>query len=119
MAHFEKEDKDFVVTEKIGDVSKKIVILETNYTNAIKFIVLSLIKHCLIKPQDKIDLAGIRVIALEEYFLENRLIDKGYLRLAHQTLGKVPLHLGLAPAWLPLRMVRVLIIQWVLHPLRI
>jgi acetate kinase len=93
-AHFEREDQDFVVTEKTGDDSEKTVILETDYTNAIKFIVLSLIKHRLIKSQDEIDLAGIRVVAPGEYFLEDRLIDEEYLKLAHQTLEKVPLHLG-------------------------
>lgn len=94
-AHFEKEDGNFIVTEtaeKIG--KKKTAIDEDRYTNAIKFIVSSLIEIGLIESKENIDSVGIRIVAPGDYFLTNRLIDDKYLKLADSALEKVPLHLG-------------------------
>ena len=54
----------------------------------------SLIEKKIIKNRDEVGAIGIRIVAPGEYFLENRIIDKEYLKMAKQALEKVPLHLG-------------------------
>lgn len=93
-AHFEMEDGVFIVSESGNFETEKTVITKDDYTNAIGFIVNSLINKGIINKKEDIDLVGIRIVAPGEYFLSNQLINEEYLEMAEAALQKVPLHLG-------------------------
>lgn len=103
-AHFEMEDGVFIVSESGDFETKKTTITKEDYTNAIGFIVNSLIVREIISQKEDIDLVGIRIVAPGEYFLSNRLINEEYLEMAEAALQKVPLHLG--PALQEIKIVR-------------
>ncbi|MGI6374136.1 MAG: acetate/propionate family kinase [Patescibacteria group bacterium] len=95
-AHFEKEDDNFVVTERIGDEKFKTVIEANDYQESLRWLIKSLKEADLIKSQAEINFSGIRIVASGTYFYQHRLITPEYLAKAEESLAKTPLHL--APA---------------------
>jgi acetate kinase len=93
-AHFETEEGTYIVTENFKGEKTKTVLSADEYSYAVKYIILSLIKAEYISTKEDIDLAGIRMVAPGEYFLTNRFINQEYLYRAQEALEKVPLHLG-------------------------
>lgn len=105
-AHFEMEPADetgkgggYVVTETytpVGEEEQKIKTPVSGrvFERAQVRLLDSLIEKKIIKNKDEVGAIGIRIVAPGEYFLENRIIDKEYLKMVKQALEKVPLHLG-------------------------
>jgi acetate kinase len=93
VAHFENEGKDLIVTETLKDNKFKKTLNLKDYDNAVLKVVESLIEKNIIKSIKDIDAVGIRIVAPGDYFLENKLIDKKYLKFANEAVEKVPLHL--------------------------
>ena len=105
-AHFEMEPSDeagkgggFVVTETFTDAEGKAEKVKTPvsgrvFERALVRLLDSLLEKKIVKNRDDISAIGIRIVAPGEYFLENRVVDKVFLKTAKQTLEKVPLHLG-------------------------
>jgi len=110
-AHFEMENSGYVVTEtfvpppppagtppNLGGESEeqkiKTPISERVFERAQVRLLDSVIEKKIIKNRHEISAIGIRIVAPGEYFLENRIIDKEYLKMIKQALEKVPLHLG-------------------------
>lgn len=93
-AHFEIEDGNYVVTESFADEENKTAVTQKIYSRAQVYLLDSLITKKIIKSRDDIGVIGIRIVAPGEYFLEHKIIDKEYLKMAKQALKKVPLHLG-------------------------
>jgi len=98
-AHFEMETGGYVVTETFNDAEGKEQKIKTPvsgrvFERAQVRLLDSLIEKKIIKNRDEVGAIGIRIVAPGEYFLENRIIDKEYLKMAKQALEKVPLHLG-------------------------
>lgn len=102
-AHFEMEAGQHIVTETFGQKKIKTTITEKNFIKAQVFLLQSLINKKIITSRDEIQGIGIRIVAPGEYFLEHKIIDKEYLKMAKQALEKVPLHLG--PALEEIKMV--------------
>jgi len=103
-AHFELEDKNYIVTECYDNQSEKIVISQKDFNQAQSFVLNSLLFKKIINSREEIEAIGIRIVAPGEYFQTHRLIDKEYIKLAKQALRKVPLHLG--PALLEIKMIK-------------
>ena len=95
-AHFEMEDSGYVVTETYGDNTEKTPISGRVFEKAQARLLESLVAKKIINSRDEISAIGIRIVAPGEYFLEHKIIDKAYLKMAKQALEKVPLHLGSA-----------------------
>ncbi len=93
-AHFEMEDSGYVVTETYGENKEKTPISARVFEKAQARLLESLMAKKIINSRDDISGVGIRIVAPGEYFLEHKIIDKAYLKMAKQTLEKVPLHLG-------------------------
>ncbi len=93
-AHFEMEDNNNIVTENFNSQSIKKVISVKEFVKAQAFVSASLVEKGIVTSSEDIEAIGIRIVAPGEYFQTHRLIDKDYLKLAKQTLKKVPLHLG-------------------------
>lgn len=98
-AHFEMEEGGYVVTEtflSVGEEEQKVKtpISGRVFERAQVRLLDSIIEKKIIKNKNEIGVIGIRIVAPGEYFLENRVIDKYYLKMAKQALEKVPLHLG-------------------------
>ena len=98
-AHFEMEEGGYVVTETFNDTEGKEEKAKTPisgrvFERALVRLLDSIIEKKIVKNKDEINAIGIRIVAPGEYFLQNRIIDKEYLKMAKQALEKVPLHLG-------------------------
>ena len=98
-AHFEMEEGGYVVTETFLGAEGKEEKVKTPvsgrvFERAQVRLLDSLMEKKIIKNRDDISNIGIRIVAPGEYFLENKVIDKAYLKMAKQALEKVPLHLG-------------------------
>ncbi len=105
-AHFEMEPSSpeggeggYVVTETFSlpdqvESKVKTPISERVFERAQARLLDSLLEKKVILSRDDIGAVGIRIVAPGEYFLQNRIIDKEYLKMAKQALEKVPLHLG-------------------------
>lgn len=100
-AHFEMEPSEvmgeaggYVVTETFGEEKVKTPVSGRVFERAQVRLLDSILEKKIIKHKDEIEAIGIRIVAPGEYFLENRVIDKAYLKMAKQALEKVPLHLG-------------------------
>jgi len=98
-AHFEMEEGGYVVTETFMDTDGKeekvkTPVSERVFDRALMRLHDSLIEKKIIKNKDEISKIGIRIVAPGEYFLQNRIVDKEFMKMAKQTLEKVPLHLG-------------------------
>jgi acetate kinase len=105
-AHFEMEpgnkageEGGYVVTETFNDTEGKeekvkTPISERVFERAQARLLDSVVEKKIIKNRDEISSIGIRIVAPGEYFLQNRIIDKEYLKMIKQALEKVPLHLG-------------------------
>ena len=50
----------------------------------------SMIEKKIVKSRDDIGVIGIRIVAPGEYFLQNRVVDKEFLKMAKQALEKSP-----------------------------
>ncbi len=97
-AHFEKDGKSFVV--KIIENGKPSVvnISKTDFDNSVGF---------LKERMKDASVIGVRVVAPGQYFLENRKIDKGFLKKLKAAEEQAPLHV--APALLEIeRVMKVL-----------
>jgi acetate kinase len=93
-AHFEMEEGSYIVTETFNSQENKTAITEKIYNKAQAYLLDSLLVKKIIQSRDGIDALGIRIVAPGEYFLEHKVINKEYLKMAKQALKKVPLHLG-------------------------
>lgn len=105
-AHFEMEPSDetgkgggYVVTEVFTDVDGKEEKIKTPisgrvFERAQVRLLDSIIEKKIVLSKKDIGSIGIRIVAPGEYFLQNRIIDKEYLKMAKKALEKVPLHLG-------------------------
>lgn len=98
-AHFEVADGGYIVTETFdfsgqNSQKEKTLITEEDFTKAQAYLLQSLISRKIIISREDISAIGIRIVAPGEYFLENKIIDQTYLKMAKQALSKVPLHLG-------------------------
>ena len=98
-AHFEMEEGGHVLTEIFtlpGQSENKIKtpVSERVFERAQVRLLDSLLEKKIITSRDDIGAIGIRIVAPGEYFLQNRIIDKEYLKMAKKALEKVPLHLG-------------------------
>ncbi len=93
-AHFEIENKDLVVSENVNGKTLKRSIPKSEYTKAVGVVLASLIENKLISSKSEVHAAAVRIVAPGDYFLENKLINKEYLKKAAEALEKVPLHLG-------------------------
>jgi acetate kinase len=92
-AHFEMEGKDLVVAENLNGKNLKKTLPLSDYGNAVGVVTESLIENKILKSIKDIVGVGIRIVAPGNFFLENRKIDKKYLKMADDALSKVPLHL--------------------------
>ena len=113
-AHFEMEpsniageDGGYVVTETFNDTlgkeeKVKMPISGRVFERALFRLHDSLIEKKIIDSKNDIGAIGIRIVAPGEYFLQNRIVDKEFLKMAKNTLEKVPLHLG--PAFEEIKM---------------
>ncbi len=102
-AHFETENGGYVVTETFNlpdqsEQKEKKEITEKIFRKAQAYLLESLVNKKLVNSKEDIGAIGIRIVAPGEYFLQDRIIDKEYLKKAKQALKKVPLHLGPALA---------------------
>ena len=107
-AHFEMEEGGYVVTETytpVGEEEQKVKtpISERVFERAQARLLDSIIEKKIVKNRDEVNAIGIRIVAPGEYFLQNRIVDKEYLKMAKAALEKVPLHLG--PALEEIKMV--------------
>ncbi len=105
-AHFEMEPSSetgegggYVVTEIFNDVDGKeekikTPVSERVFERAQVRLLDSIINKKIVKNKDEINSIGIRIVAPGEYFQENGVIDKEYLKMLKKSLEKVPLHLG-------------------------
>jgi acetate kinase len=98
-AHFEMEEGNFIVTETFiasGQAEQKIKtpVSEREFKKALAYLLESLLSKKIVNSKDDISALGIRIVAPGEYFLKHRIIDKEFLKMARETLEKVPLHLG-------------------------
>jgi acetate kinase len=98
-AHFEMEEGGYVVTETFNGADGKEEKIKTPisgrvFERAQVRLLDSIIEKKIVKNKVEIEAVGIRIVAPGEYFLQNRLIDKEYLKMAKEALEKVPLHLG-------------------------
>lgn len=105
-AHFEMEpasltggDGGYVVTETftLADETEqkiKTPISGRVFERALARLLESIIEKKIVKNREEVEAIGIRIVAPGEYFLQNKIIDKEYLKMAKQALEKVPLHLG-------------------------
>jgi len=93
-AHFEVENGGQIVTETIGNSPIKKSITQKDFVKAVEYVIDSLIVNKIVKSKKDISTVGIRIVAPGNYFLQNKIIDNEYLKMAKATLEKVPLHLG-------------------------
>jgi len=93
-AHFEVENGGQIVTETIGNSPIKKSITQKDFVKAVEYVIDSLIVNKIVESKKDISTVGIRIVAPGNYFLQNKIIDNEYLKMAKATLEKVPLHLG-------------------------
>lgn len=93
-AHFEIEEGSHVVTETFTDQKVKSSVTEKDFKKALAYLLESLIAKKIVATRDEVGAIGVRIVAPGEYFLTHKVIDREYLKMAKQTLEKVPLHLG-------------------------
>jgi len=93
-AHFETEKDKITLSETIGKNCNKKTFKKSEYSDAVKIVIDSLIKEKIIKDKKEIDGVGIRIVAPGKYFLANKKVDAQYLKFANDAVKKVPLHLG-------------------------
>ncbi len=103
-AHFEQEGEELVVTEKIDEQKDKKTIPDNLYQESVGVVLDSLIERKIISQREDIDLVSVRIVAPGEYFLQDRLIDEEYLKMADIAVKKAPLHL--APALVEIKSIR-------------
>jgi acetate kinase len=92
-SHYEKEEKNFILTKKIEEKEEKRKISEKEYNNSSN-LEIEFLKEKFIKNEKEISAVGFRVVCPGNFFLERiRKIDKNYLEKLEEGFQLAPLHI--------------------------
>ncbi len=89
--HFEKEGRGFVATLKDGRVST-LPATKQQYNSGVDFFLKKLLAKHIIDDVREITLAGIRIVAPGDFFMEVRPVDALYIKNLKSVMSLVPLH---------------------------
>jgi len=92
-AHFEFEGNGYIVNLLIRDKEKKELISKNDYELSIKYFINFLKVQKLITNLKEISKIGIRIVAPGIYFINDRIIDRNYLKELKKIEKQAPLHI--------------------------
>jgi acetate kinase len=92
--YFEMVGIEYVAHETAGQVKKDLPVTEKIFKRSIDFTVVRLLENKIINSKKDITAIGVRVVAPGVFFLENRPINKEYIKNLKLALEKAPLHLS-------------------------
>lgn len=92
--HFEMVGEEYIAHETIGEVKRDLPVTKKNFERSVDFTVERLIANKIIADKKDIKAVGVRIVAPGVFFLDNRVIDREYIKNLKDALEKAPLHLS-------------------------
>ena len=92
-AHFEKEDKKFLVSFAVNGKAERRVLSKKEFKNSLGFFIGFLGSSGLLPDVDKLSAVALRIVAPGTYFTEHRPIDAAYLKKLETAKERAPLHI--------------------------
>ncbi len=92
-AHFEFGDGGFIVSISAVDKEKKESISKKDYESSIEYLIKILKIQNVINDVKEISKIGVRIVAPGNYFIDDRAIDKNYLKELRRVKEQAPLHI--------------------------
>jgi len=94
-AHLELDEKDYICTFEMNDLSDSINISKSDFEDGLNFSLSNFISRGALKDKKEICAVGVRVVAPGLYFLENKITDSVYEKKMLEAREKAPLHISM------------------------